>query len=410
VNLDRLTLNLFRSSLLLAAILPVIPDQLSLRTALFSLSFGALGVCWALGMARGGRRPRPSPAAWALAGFLLWALASFAVGLSRGVTPSDWLRGAIPFVFLGLFFVLTSLPITDRAPLINAVHLACLAWAAKSFWKMTQYGEQLLNCKIARLTHADFDLILPYGLIGFILTLFNPDPRFARWRWGLLAVFGLLVAGSGYRSLSLLCLAVFAFYWLRQPPRQKLALAGGAVVCAALVFALSGKMCVVASHGQQLAARFAKTGSPTGSGQADRERMTEVRYALESFARSPLTGNGLGYGVPIAALGGRSGKAVVGFIHNVWAYLLMDLGVVGFAAYVAFILLPVCRAWRARRRLDARQRACALAAALVVAGLMAFATVSATFRLIQTNLILATLAAVMDGAFADGDSETEARG
>jgi O-antigen ligase len=375
--------------MLSAAVMPVIPDRLTVRTVLFSLCFGAFGVSWLLRLVEGEARLRLTPAAWALAAFFALALLSYPVGRAHGVTTTEWLRGAIPFVFLGVFLMLPGLKAADRGPLINTLHLACLAWAVKSFLVMTTYWKPLYAGAARRLTMLDFDLILPYGLIGFILTLLNPDPRFARWRVWLLAPFTVLVVGSGYRSMSALCVAAFLFYLLRERSwRRRFAAAGMVVACAWLTTTML--------RGGVLPQNLKTTGAQN---RADSERSVELRHAWQSFRQSVVVGNGLGYGIPAQAVELRMNREKVGYVHNVWVYMLMDLGVLGLIAYASFVALPLWRAWRRRRRFGPSARACLIAAGVVLVMLMAFTTVEATFRLIQFNLILATLAAVLDGEF-----------
>ena len=127
------------------------------------------------------------------------------------------------------------------------------------------------------------------------------------------------------------------------------------------------------------------------------------------FARSPVVGNGLQFPVPIAVTYfGRPDSDIgdlgstVGYLHNVWVYLLMDLGVVGLLAYVGCFAAAVLQA----RRMDWRKLRISnrFAAVALIAILLLYCTVEAAFRQVQTNLILGLAAAIL----AKSTDESEA--
>src|SRR5207237_1995184 len=116
------------------------------------------------------------------------------------------------------------------------------------------------------------------------------------------------------------------------------------------------------------------------------QRGVETLYGLKKFSEAPLVGKGLGFPVPLTVnqFGvqdpGPPGESDhVGYLHNVWVYLGMDLGVVGLMAYVVFFGAAVLAGLRRGGLSDDAL----LASAVTVLALLIYFTVEAAFREIQ---------------------------
>lgn len=391
MHLDSALRKTFVVMMVLAALLPFVPDLLSPLSVFFSLSFGII-IFLRLGKAALSHRFEVGTPGIALFFFCLSILLSGPVALANNVAFSEWLRGLIPFLFLSTYFALAPIRTENDARFVlNTLHLAAVVWLIKIMAIVFINFDQILS-GLGRLTYLTMDLTLPYSLIGLVLSLFNPDPRTVKWRGILTAAFLVIIIGSGYRSIIILALVILLIYLYRQPLLKRITL----VLLLSLLFTTLLLFIGETPFWQDLMLRFQNLWQ-----ELSLSRAIEIRYALLQFARSPILGNGLGYQVPVEIIHAGNWGIItqltvntVGFLHNVWAYLLMDLGLVGFVTYFLFVGSALWNGLRNRSNgtFSAQVK---YNAAISLTTILMFFTVEASFRLIQSNIIIATLVALL---------------
>lgn len=400
MRLDTLSDRVFGALMLVASLMPYVPELSSPLSLLFSAVFGVLLF---VAFARVALQPSSGHVGGlevALLLFLVAGVLSLPVALGNEITLGAWARGAVPFVFLVVFYVIA--PVRDAARrqyLLNVLHLASVFWLVKIMVISFLGIGQLLGGQISRLTFLTLDLTLPYSLVGLVLSLFNPDPRVARWRMPLSAAFLLIIFLSGYRSQLLIAALVLLVFLYRMP--AKVRIMWMVLIAGVVAFALVS--ITQTAFWRDYTTRFVAV----SSFYEEDSRMQELRFALGEFAESPILGNGFGNPVPaevvfggdVAFVTSEVGKNTVSYIHNVGAYLLMDVGLLGFLAYFSFIGLAVARALRAVRAgsPDSQVR---FSAVVGIGALLTFFLIAASFRQIQSNLMVATLVAVAGSAQA----------
>jgi hypothetical protein len=137
-----------------------------------------------------------------------------------------------------------------------------------------------------------------------------------------------------------------------------------------------------------LVSRFDSLGA-----ERDTSRGLEWDYVFAMFSESPIVGKGLGWQVPadiafyrVTGLDG-SEAASVGFVHSLSGYLAMDLGIIGLMLYLIMVL-PRFRRWNS----DDLQLFSLVALGL----LLLFCNTQASFRQIQTVLLIVALLKISD--------------
>jgi O-antigen ligase len=380
---------LFAVLMLAAALMPAVPDAPDLPTVMFALAFVAFV---AAALAPSLFRPlglRPWNPGVALAAFFVAVALSLPIALVNGVHASAWFRGAVPFFFLAIYFAFPRhLSAGDARFVLGVVQLAFFVWLAK----MALYTfADFFAGDVGRLTYLHRDYQLPFAMIGFILCLF-PVPGQRRWQRLVLGALHLFVViACGYRSQAGLVAAALALFVWRLPSRWKLV----TVAAAALALAVAAARLADSPFAQQYLGRFEDMGSEV----TVVSRRLERAYGLDKFAESPLFGNGLAYPVPFSLqqdIPGAelerpaNGEDWVGYLHNLWVYLLMDLGLFGLVAYVGFLGGALLVAWR---RGGVAEVGWGPAVALTT--LLLYFSVEAAFRLVQNNVLLGVLAALL---------------
>ncbi|BDC50452.1 hypothetical protein F183_A27680 [Bryobacterales bacterium F-183] len=127
----------------------------------------------------------------------------------------------------------------------------------------------------------------------------------------------------------------------------------------------------------------------TQAGSID-TRMQENEVALQLIQRSPLIGNGLGFRFDTSGLYYQ--KTRVGYVHNSYLYLLMDFGLFG----LLYIAMPFVALYKLTPSSLGDYRHHAIGLILALAGLMIFSAGFAMARLIQFNVILGVLLALLE--------------
>ena len=390
---------LLMATVLTAALMPAVPDEVVPSTVLFTAAFVLLAAVSLTQRVAERGTWLPTPAVLFLGGFFVSIALSYSVAASNGVAAATWMRGAAPFAFLSVLLFLPVLSPSDVRLVFGALYVSCCLWAIKV---LAMNLPEFIAGEATRFTALTMDVQLPYDVIGLTLTLFVPFIGRRRASWVLGALFAAIIIATGYRSRLLLMLIALGVWVWQRPSKARFALVGAAALGA--IGAFGGLLLSDSAFWADYSRRFSELGEEAGSARA-----AEIAYGLAMFARSPVVGNGLQFPVPIAVTYfGRPDSDIgdlgstVGYLHNVWVYLLMDLGVIGLLAYLGCFAAAL---WQARRSEGPSLRVSnKFAAVALIAVLLLYFTVEAAFRQVQMNLILGLAVAVL----AKSTDETEA--
>jgi len=369
-----------------AALMPGVPDQPSVAAVAFVLLFLAWSLA-ALQARRRGARPGAMRCGLSLAVFYLSLAVSLPISLGNGVSLIEWSRAAVPFGFLASYALFPALTARDSRFVLGSVLFAVVCWLTKTLG--SSLGE-FASGQFQRITYVNGEFGVPFVLVGLPLLFFWGLKQKKLESAVLAAILVLVVIATGYRSQALLLVALWGIYVLKQGRRRRALLAAGSIAAAFLAFSVFA----ATDFGAGYLGRFEGLDEEVQSSRA-----VEILYALKNFLAAPLAGKGLGYPVPLAinqfgvAASLRGDQAVdhVGYVHNLWLYLAMDLGALGLAAYASFF---ACALFTGLRRGGLKSDV-KVAAAVTVATLLAYFTAEAAFRQIQMNLVLASLCAVL---------------
>ena len=347
------------------------------------------------------------------------AVANLGVAMAHGVGLADWLRGLVPFLFIGLFIpvALALEQHPDRLRWLGASIGASIALLAghiviyylandlhRPYWVVTVDGlPHRVTGALASL-HADAkgpmldrvtvhiqgatDALLPVGIVtGLIVAMLARDRRMAGLGYAL-ALLALTAALMTYVRSMLLSVTIVAALFMaqivvsRQSVAKLLALVLGLVLFGAGVVAALNIESIWGYHVGRLA--MAVMADDTVSSVTT--RVEEYRIAWERFMQSPVLGNGLGgkHAIQFHAPGGWVQQHVA-YIHNWPFYFLMTTGVAGFLAYAWVLLAPVF----VRPRAGSRWHLALTVLRAAILTMALYGLFFAVFRLITFNLLLA---------------------
>ena len=339
-----------------------------------------------------------------LSGF--WAIAG------NSVSVADAARGAIPFLFLSTFFLV------DRSHPRLIPKLASYLGLSAAIWMVSILVEGLYLfwtgefVAAARLTSQVYQSVIPFGLVALPFLVLGT----LRWSWmakfGLVLAVFLLTLLAGYRSQMLLMgFQFFVFAGLSIRDRAKFfgILFSAAILTFSSIFFFPNLV-------ESLLGRFEST-----SVEFESSRLAEWRYALERFGENPFFGKGIGWQVPFEVTfdgaleellaGGVDLASSAGYLHSVSAYLLMDMGIVGFILYYATMIFAIVVGLRKLRsdNGEVESRMGVICAAVSMVTLLLFFQVQASFRLIQSNLLLTCLLLILLSPYVQGRSAGNAQ-
>ena len=354
------------------------------------------------------------------AGFALFLIAiaiSLPVSLWFGTPLADWLlRGAAPLLFVSVFFFLQPKTDADRGFILRVILYTSALWA---LWVIVQIAPLRQQLLLERWAVLHSDLFIPYNLAGIAVLLFAPHLARPGFRYSLLFVLIVLTLGGGYRShLAIVAclLASYALYATVRGEGSRLAAVALVATAAVLPFQLTGFITRVILDQNKIAARPASPDLPSERGwllrfagaNKDLARLTEIRYGLAQLIEAPILGKGLGHPVPshISVIGqekklqeleARRGKSYphIFMLHNFTAYIAMTMGLLGLVALAIIGIGAAAAVLRARTP----ETYAAFAALLALA---AFSQISASYTLLQFNLLVGSLGAVL-GCTHPGD-------
>jgi hypothetical protein len=353
------------------------------------------------------------------AGFMLFFIAlaiSLPVAMHYGTPLFDWsLRGAAPLSFLAAFFFIRIKSPDDASYVARVTLAACAVWICLVTWDLSAAYRLLPIHRWA--LHSD-SLLLPYNLAGIAIIIFCGRVASDRIAFPLLFALFLLTVGGGYRSHMILVGAMILGYAAlvlhRRNDAKRLASIVATALLAIFAFAAIGlfeaaaksddggvSSCAVSG---QRAVRRGPFNIPTGPVAGDTGRSLENRFAIEKFLESPVFGKGLSYAVPsnlifsgqedyLRCLETIHGKKYpfVYYTHNLAAYIAMTMGMIGITA--ALLIIAGAVSSLGRNRIAALDQRIAALAALTALGL--FSLVSAAYTVPQTNLLIASFAAIL---------------
>lgn len=321
---------------------------------------------------------------WVIVLFVFFSCLSIVWLILHGGELEHWVRAIVPFLFLVSWFHLPSLRRSECEALANWLLIATIVWVFKILVEagfLVFSGSDVLQ---VRLTTRVVDSVLPYPLVAISLLVFWSGGMLSRFRWIALAFIVALYVWIGYRGGLLLVIALISFgVFVRMSFLKSVILVSTFVLLMSLLgVALSG----VDGMFNDLISRFASIQE-----ESEGIRALEWKYALSQWLSSPVIGLGLGWQVPaeIAFFGVESlpfeMPDSVGYLHSVVAYFLMSLGVVGLLLYLA-IIRPIVPKWT-----DFKQGSLFCASAIALFVLFFFFLTQASFRQIQTTMMLVCL-------------------
>lgn len=319
--------------------------------------------------------------------FFCICLAHIAFVFAEIVTTAEYVRGLVPFLFLGFFFITTRLTsLKNIEKLYYGLIAAGLAFAMENVILLPR----VLSGDIWRSTYVNSNHNIPLPVVGFQFCVALALSKRISTHSKLLLMFlaSLMLLSSfltGTRSLiiaSLLPVAVLPL--IEAPSLKKWARYG-------LVVALLGITFLFVPIEPLL--RSARIGySQTGSIDT---RMQENDIALALIAKSPIIGNGLGFRFDTTGL--YYAVTRVGYVHNSLLYLLMDFGIFGLL-YLAAPLYAV-RSLKLVR--EGPQRDIATGLVLATMAMVIDSLGFAVVRLIHYNVVFAMLIGMLEALKRD---------
>lgn len=356
------------------------------------------------------------------------AIVNLAVAVSHGVVLADWLRGLVPFLFIGLF-IPVALAI-ERHPerprwlgLSIGALIALLAghvviyYLANGlhhpYWVIVIDGiPQRIPEALASL-HADArgplldrvtmsvqsatDVLLPVGIVaGLIVAVLASDRRAAILGYAVSILSLTAVMMTYTRSMLLSAVLVLLIFMvstalLRQGFAKAIGLVLGLALIGAGVIAALDIESMWGSRMSLLTEAVETDGmasSVDGMASSVTTRLKEYRIAWDRFVEHPLLGNGLGAKHAIQ-FEGPEGLVMqhVAYIHNWPLYFLMATGVTGFLIYTWALLAPAFM----RPGATSRENPTLIVLRGVILTMAVYGLFFAVFRLITFNLLLAAV-------------------
>jgi hypothetical protein len=307
--------------------------------------------------------------------------------LAEVVTTAEYVRGLVPFLFLGFFFITTRLTsIRNIDKLFYGIIAASLVFALENVILLPK----VLSGEIWRSTYVNSNHNIPLPVVGFqfcvALALGRRSSSQAKVILLALASFMLLSSFlTGTRSLIIASLLPVAILPLIEAPSLKKWTRYG------IVLALLGVTFLFVPIEPLL--RSARIGySQTGSIDT---RMQENDIAFGLIAKSPIIGNGLGFRFDTTGLYYAATR--VGYVHNSLLYLLMDFGIFG----LLYLAAPFYAVRSLKQVREGPHRDMATGLVLATMALVIDSLGFAVVRLIHYNVIFAIAIGMLEALKRD---------
>lgn len=309
--------------------------------------------------------------------FVMYGFLSYLTLSYNGYGFPEWSRAMVPFIFFLCLPMLPPLTQPERLWLSKALFLAGMIWLARILGEAAILAFQGSNVLTVRLTYNVINSVIPFPMIIIPYLLFVKNQMRPWLRWGLLAIMVYVYVWIGYRAGLVIISFPIVLYFARRLKSFN--------ILPILLLFLGGYLLIYSGLLEQLklTERFADLAD-----QSISSRDLEWQYAIDQFRASPIIGKGLGWQVPTSItfygleFSELTAVSQVGYVHSVLAYMAMNLGVLGIALYF-YIVTP--RIYRQDQ--DGIQ----LFASVALFILLTFCMTQASFRLIQTVLMMVAL-------------------
>ena len=271
--------------------------------------------------------------------FVFISLAIFSVywATFSGVEFEDWMRGVVPFLFLGVYFTIDKSEPQLVERIIRWLYIATWVWIVRIVFELALISVAGSSFGGERLTSGINDSVIPFGIITvpFLIPMLNGFKKVAPI--ALLLVLLLITILTGYRSQTLIILAqIFLLLFIWGANFRKLGTLFGALL---LFWVMALSFLDVEADIERIENRFEMTDATF-----EASRLAEWQFALDNFAENPLLGGGIGLQVPAeitfygSDINSLNTFMVIpdssGYVHNVTAYLMMTLGAVGVSLWL----------------------------------------------------------------------------
>jgi len=305
------------------------------------------------------------------------------VGLINDIGLSELIRGAIPFIFLLTYILFCQLSDDIKENIPRLLLVSAATWAISTLLLNFSAFLGVMQGNIARLTYSATSMLIPFGLVGLILLMYEKKAS-NTFKITFLVIFILLIVTSGYRSQLGLTLAAIAFRYRSVLNIRSLL----AMTAMAIIFVL-----YFSYNPNYLNLMLDRIRYSSG----DDVRYLEIAYAWSIFKEYPIFGGGVGYPVPIAVTRPLSALGLfevdtVPYIHNFSAYILMGFGSLGLGVLL-WILSPSLI--RNSIVIFSNNNSIKEAAWICLSVLIVYFHVSASFRQIQMWIVVSALMVVL---------------
>lgn len=314
--------------------------------------------------------------------FLTYLTINYWIAALYNTSFLDWLRGLAPFLFFTAYIFARQADDDEGNTLYHAIWLACVVWLIRMTILVGSAIQDLATGAVGRLSHISTDTLVPFGMVGFILTLYDPQSS-GRKKFVFSSLFFVAVILAGYRSQILMCCAILAIWAKLYYPTRILMAAP--LLSALAVYLARLELSILDS----IAMRFSNIANEKGG-----VRDNELQYAIKNFLESPLIGKGLSYPIPVgltrdATMADLLTSDYVRYMHNIIGYFLMNTGIVGTLFLFAIWTSGFIAIFKQRRKFNKDYFFSGIAVAWIC--LSVFFLVSASYRQIQTIFIFSTM-------------------
>lgn len=347
------------------------------------------------------------------------AIVNLLVAISHGVSLADWLRGLIPFLFIGLF-IPVALAIgrnPERLSWFGASVGALIALLAghvvvyylanglhHPYWVIAVDGlsqripEALTSLhvdakgpaldRVTVFVQSATDALLPVGIVaGLILATLASDKRAASLGYAVSMLSLTAVLMTYTRSMLFSAMIVLAIFLAQTAlSRRHFSKAAGLVLGLVLVGGGVVATLEIESMWGYRVGRLAEAVMTDEASSSVTTRLEEYRIAWDRFVEHPLLGNGLGAKHAIKFKGPEGlVEQHVAYIHNWPLYFLMATGLTGFLAYIWVLLTPAFM----RSQVASRENLTFTVLRAAILTMAIYGLFFAVFRLITFNLLVA---------------------
>ncbi|MBI3488972.1 MAG: O-antigen ligase family protein [Acidobacteria bacterium] len=282
--------------------------------------------------------------------YMVFCGLSFFVAYLNGTGLGDYLKGLGPNLILLFFVLVISVLGRKRASyqeLITMVLVAAVVSGLRVIVELIVVIASGIDLgALTRLSQISSDALSPIFVIGSLtgIALLNYQKRHRGFTIAAVVFLSAISLFSGSRAhLLTLLLGIMLFAYLEKRVSKRLV-----IMLLVLVGCL---MIMIQVIGMNPFALALERINDDESG-----RINEYLFGLSRFMDSPIWGMGLGFPVPTELIYGSTSSQflasyalmnpTVGYLHNFFVYLLMDMGVTGLLSYLAVMVFSIQALWR----------------------------------------------------------------